>query len=344
MSEAELPDQEPGALHPMAAPAMLGHLEAETALALALEQGRVHHAWLLHGPRGVGKATLTYRFASALLGAHRSGPRPLDAPAEDGVARRVRLGIHPDLLRLTRALGDRGKLRREIVVDDVRALQRFLTLHPLEGGRRVVVIDCVDELNRSAANALLKLLEEPPAGAVLLLICHALGSILPTLRSRCRRLSLQRLSDADTAHIVSSQTGAPPEPTVLALAQGRPGRAFQLLQGGASELLGACEAAVREAAQGSPLAFAGLMSSQPERLARVLDLVQHLLREAAAPTAGAAAPAWIRERPPEVWAEAWIELARLREQAHTYNFDPAHALTRIGAALDPNARRRHALA
>ncbi|MBY0447943.1 MAG: DNA polymerase III subunit delta' [Hyphomonadaceae bacterium] len=342
MSAAELPDQEIGTAHPSTCGRFIGHLAAETELAHALAQQRLHHAWLLQGPRGVGKATLAYRFAAALLGARLGGERPLDAVEGDPVARRVSHLVHPDLFRLTRTAGDTGKLRRDIVVDDVRALQRFFTLHPVEGGRRVVLLDCADELNRNAANALLKMLEEPPRGAVLLLICHSLGAVLPTLRSRCVRVTLQRLSDAETAQIVQLQHGEAPSAEVLALGQGRPGRAFQLLQSDAARLLPDCERALQAAAGGSSLAFAELASNEPERLSRVLDIVQHLLHQAAAPPKNAAPPPWSVGRPAEAWAEAWMELGRLREQAEALRLDATHALVRIGLMLDPAWRRRQA--
>lgn len=343
MSEVELPDQDAGTAHPSTCATFIGHDAAEHELARALAENRVHHAWLFHGPRGVGKATLAYRFARALLGARLGGVRPLDTVEEDPIARRVAHGVHPDLFRLVRTVGDRGKLRREIVVDDVRALQRFFSLHALEGGRRVVLLDCADELNRNAANALLKMLEEPPRGAVLLLICHSLGAVLPTLRSRCLRVSFQRLTEAETAEVVQTQrAGEAPHPAVLRLAQGRPGRAFQLLQGDAAGLLPECERALQAAAGGSSLAFAGLIAGGADKLPRVLDIVQHLLQRAAAPQRDEPPPAWSTQHSPEAWAEAWLELSRLRDQAQALNIDPAHALLRIGAMLDLAARRRQA--
>ncbi len=152
----------------------------------------MHHAWLITGAPGVGKATLAYRFARRLL----AGVQPGDTLAVDPaspVFRRVAVGSHADLLTVEREWDDKkSRLRGEIVVDDARAISAFLRLTPAEGGWRVVVIDGAEHMNRNAANAVLKMLEEPPPRAVLLLTCAAPGRLLPTIRSRCRRLALTR--------------------------------------------------------------------------------------------------------------------------------------------------------
>ncbi|MBC7767716.1 MAG: DNA polymerase III subunit delta', partial [Phycisphaerales bacterium] len=198
-------DREPNAPHPRETFSFYGHDAEEAALAEGLRSGRMHHAWLLAGAKGLGKATLAYRFARAALGAPKIGPRPFDVDPEQTVARRISALSHPDLFVLRRGLNDRGKPRREITVDDARELGHFFSLAPSEGGMRVAIIDAVDDLNRNAANAILKTLEEPPARSVLLLVCHAPGAILPTIRSRCRRLALRPQPD----DIVRAALGAP---------------------------------------------------------------------------------------------------------------------------------------
>src|SRR5215470_5545981 len=174
----------------------IGHALAEQALLRAWQSNRLHHAWLMTGPRGVGKATLAFRFVRHVLSGDERG---LFADASDTLAvpptapifRQVASGGHPDLLTIERGYDEkRDRYRTEIVVDDVRELGGFLHLKAAAGGWRVVVIDSVDDLNRNAANALLKILEEPPAQALLLLVSHAPGRLLPTIRSRCRRLTL----------------------------------------------------------------------------------------------------------------------------------------------------------
>jgi DNA polymerase-3 subunit delta' len=232
---SDAPDQAHGAAHPRDVFTLFGHEREEEELASAFASGRMHHAWLIGGPKGLGKATLAYRFARRLLGAKHVGARPLDVDPEDLVARKISANAHPDLFVLRRTPGERGdKLRRDIVVDDARALGEFFSLMPAEGGWRVAIVDAVDELNRNAANALLKNLEEPPPRAVLLLLAHAPGAALPTIRSRCRRLTLRPLSDDLVTSAVEAATGAKVDSAVLKLAGGRPGRAIALQAGGAS--------------------------------------------------------------------------------------------------------------
>lgn len=206
---------------PVVATDLLGHGEAEQSFLRALQRERMPHAWLITGPRGVGKATLAYRMARRLLSempAQATEPEPdsfalfdeapATAPAAqaavDGLAmapdhpvfRRIVAQSHPDLRVLQRRVNEKtGKLRSEILIDDVRDVLDFLHLKPAESYWRVVIIDAADDLNRNAANAILKMLEEPAARTVLILVSHAPGSLLPTIRSRCRRLALAPLPD-----------------------------------------------------------------------------------------------------------------------------------------------------
>ncbi len=196
-------------------PGLLGHAAAERTLGEAFASGRLAHAWMLCGPRGIGKATLAYRFARFVLaggdgGAGRNDGLFGDRAATDlamagdhPVAQRIAAGAHLDLLAIERRINERtGRLRDEIVVDDVRRIGDFLSKTSAEGGWRVVIVDAADELNRNAANALLKWLEEPPRRALLLLVAHNPGRVLPTMRSRCRRLTLRSLDTATVAEIV----------------------------------------------------------------------------------------------------------------------------------------------
>ena len=154
----------------------------------ALRAGRMHHAWLITGPEGVGKATLAYRFARRLL-AGQPAEESLRLDQAHPVFRRVAAASHADLLTVERVYDDRRKrMKTQFAVDDIRRINGFMSLTPAEGGWRVAIIDGAEELNQASANALLKVLEEPPPGAILLLVCSAVGRLLPTIRSRCRRL------------------------------------------------------------------------------------------------------------------------------------------------------------
>src|SRR5215813_6002225 len=173
---------------------LLGHKAAEQALLAAHTSGRLHHAWLIAGPRGIGKATLAWRFARYLLAGQAQGglfggvADSLEVPADAPGRSLVDARSHPDLFHLRRTLNpDTGRIRAEIAVDDVRGLSEFMHMTPAMGEWRVAIVD--------AANAVLKILEEPPPRAVLLIVAHAPGRLLPTIRSRCRRLALQPLSD-----------------------------------------------------------------------------------------------------------------------------------------------------
>lgn len=239
------------ALEPRANPWLFGLEAAERALLRAWRSGRMPHAWLLTGPRGIGKATLAHRFARFVLsgGDGEQGffaaPPADDLQSESAAARQIAAGGHPDLRLVTRTAGDNGRVRQEIVVGDVRDLGQFLHLTPAAGGWRVAIVDAADDLNRNAANALLKVLEEPPANALLLLTSHGPGRLLPTIRSRCRRLALEPLAPAtvgDGLRHLRPELDPGAVPTLVQLAEGSIGRAAALadLDGVAAyrELLG----------------------------------------------------------------------------------------------------------
>lgn len=232
--------------HPRAATALYGHVEAERAF-LDAYRGRMPHAWLIGGPRGIGKATLAYRMARFVL-AH---PDPAASAVQKGtslhldpehpVARRVAAQAQGDLLVLVRTINEKtGKLRQDIQVDDVRRTVSFFGSTAGEGGWRVALVDSVDELNDEGANALLKVLEEPPRRALLLLVSHSAHRVLPTIRSRCRMLALRPLSQDDVARAAAAATGAKADDAnvkvAAAIAEGSVGRALALLDSDALDL------------------------------------------------------------------------------------------------------------
>ena len=244
MAEPATADAIEGVLEPRANPRLIGHAAAERQLLEAWASGRLHHGWLLSGPRGIGKATLVYRFARFLLANGSGGealfrPRDLAVPTDHPVFARVASGGHPDLFTLARSLDDRGRFQTVINVDNARRLGEFFALTAGEGGWRVAVIDGAEEMNPNAANAILKILEEPPKRAVLLLVSHAPGRLLPTIRSRVRQLVLRPLDDASVAQLVrESFPDLPPAAAgeLATLAAGSPGRAMRLAAQGGLEL------------------------------------------------------------------------------------------------------------
>jgi DNA polymerase-3 subunit delta' len=235
-SVAQVADAAPTILAPRANPDLVGHQYAERELRRLLETGRVPHAILLSGPRGIGKATLAFRFARFLL-ATRNHPTDmataggLAVAPESGVFHRVAAGGHADLLTVERAYDPRRRrLRGEIVVEDAREITGFFRLTAAEDGWRIVVVDGADEMNRSAANALLKVLEEPPRQALLLLVSHSPGRLLPTIRSRCWRYPLVPLAREVVTRLLQSHRPELPQPEAEALAAlsgGSIGRALE---------------------------------------------------------------------------------------------------------------------
>jgi DNA polymerase-3 subunit delta' len=233
-----VPPRETAVLH--------GHSEVESVLLESYRSGRLAHAWLLGGTAGIGKATLAYRMARFVLAHpdHSQLPQTatsLHVDAEHPVARRIAAQAHGDLLVLERTINDKtDKLRQEIQVDDVRRTVKFFGSTPAEGGWRVAIVDAVDELNSEGANALLKILEEPPRRALLLLVSHSAGRVLPTVRSRCRLLSLRPLAASEVARAAAAAIAQnPSDPRITAaaaVAEGSVRRALALLDRSALDL------------------------------------------------------------------------------------------------------------
>jgi DNA polymerase-3 subunit delta' len=225
---------------------LVGHREAEAALLAAYRSGRIPHAWLIGGPRGIGKATLAYRLARFVL-AHPDASAPdvqnainLQVDSTHPVARQIAAGAHGGLLTLERTANDKGVMRTVITVDETRETIGFFGSTAAVDGWRVCVVDTVDELNANAANALLKILEEPPRRSILLLLTHAPGKVLPTIQSRCRKLALRPLSNDDVAQAAAGAAGINvDDPALVAaaeVAEGSVGRALGLLDGDALKL------------------------------------------------------------------------------------------------------------
>lgn len=223
---------------PRANPRLAGHEGAVSALRHATRTGRLHHGWLLTGPKGIGKATLAYRFGRWLLAGGQS--EDLSIQEDSGVFRRVSAATHPDFFTIERRLNAKTeKLQGEIVIATIQEASAFMRLTPAEGGWRVVVVDGAEDMNTNAANALLKLLEEPPPRAILLLVSAAPGRLLPTIRSRCRVLPMAPLPDGIMQGLLEDYVPAleyASRTKLIELAEGSVGTAISLAQGGGMAL------------------------------------------------------------------------------------------------------------
>jgi DNA polymerase-3 subunit delta' len=313
--------------HPREAFDLEGHEAAEQAFEEARGRGRLHHAWLLTGPEGVGKATFAYRAARRLLGAPpASGHGLLGAAPDHPVSRQIIAHSHPDLFVLER-LGEDGKVRKVIPVEEVRELPEFFSKSPASAPHRVAIVDAVDVLNDFGSNALLKILEEPPPRGVLLLVCHSPGRIIATIRSRCRRLAFSPLGLEDTARFVRAREDVNAEEALrlAKMAGGAPGRAWTLAQANAIALDDAARALLADLPQvdeGLALSLAdkfrgGEGQAQFNLLMdRLAERVHALTAERAGQGEGGLAP----------WAEAWETLQSLPREAEALNLDRADAL------------------
>lgn len=329
--------------HPRETAELVGHAEAERVLLDAYRSARIPHAWLIGGPQGIGKATLAYRMARFVL-AH---PDPNDAAvqsarslaigADDPVFRRVAAQAQGDLLVLERTLNDRGKLRQDIAVDDVRRTVSFFGSTAGEGGWRIAIVDAVDELNAAGANALLKIIEEPPPRTLLLLVNHARARVLPTIRSRCRVLELRPLAAGDVAQAAAAALGRDADAEVMeaaGLAEGSVGRALMMLEGPSLNLRRRIFEMLERLPETDPLALHALGDAMggvdPQPLATFVDTVN----------------GWLSARlsdPQEIGrmaraAEAWEKVNRAAREAEEFNLERKPLVFSVFATLAETAR------
>jgi len=354
---------------PRANPELYGHEDAERALRCLFEARRLPHALLLTGPHGIGKATLAFRLARFVLAGGGGEGTPgglfedpdasgLAIPPESGTFRRVASGGHADLLTVERTYDPRRRrLRGEIVVEDTREIAAFLRLTPAEAGWRVVIVDGADEMNRNAANALLKILEEPPQRALLVLVAHSPGRLLPTIRSRCRRFPIAPLPSAIVHRLLARYRPDLPEPQIealTALASGSIGRALDLAAAGGVELYEAVLALLAH----EPEIEAAKVHAFADRLTRgdgeeAYRAAEELMVRLLARTAVAAARSGAAEDPsPESavvrrlcerasaarWAELRDEIVRSFARTDALNLDRKQTILSAFFAIDGAAR------
>jgi len=363
-------DRLEGFPHPRETRRLFGHAPAEEELAMALASGRVHHAWLLAGPEGIGKATLAYRFAAyALANSAERDPSmtSLALPENASALRTVRALSHPGLLVIRRPWDPKGKrFAATIPVDEVRKLRAFLA-HTAGGAtrteeavQRVVIVDQADELNVSSANALLKSLEEPPARTLFLLITSQPGRLLPTIRSRCRMLALapleaKELRQAAEQALEAAGLSSPAEadwPRLLHLARGSVRRLLALATGDGLKLAQRVSSILENlpkvdwaAAHALADELAGAANEQRLEVFfdLLLDLSARLARAAATgegqPGEVALARRLITEGRLASWAELWETVVREKAQALALNLDRKALVLETLSRLEGASRR-----
>jgi DNA polymerase-3 subunit delta' len=306
-------------------PRLIGHDGAERAILDALRGGRLHHAWLITGPEGVGKATLAYRFARRLLA---GGAETLDLDPSHLVFRRVAAGTHADLLTIERDWDDKKKrLKKNIAAEAVREIPGFLHLTPAEGGWRVVIVDGAEDMNAHSANALLKVLEEPPARAVLMLISATPGRLLPTIRSRCRMLALSPLADADMGRVLGTylpDLPAAERATLASLAEGAPGRALALAGQGGLAIAGMVAEIMTAQPRFSLLRGYEMADSLRDEVA--FDMFFALLRQAIAAAVTAPLRAGHKPAHSQAWTDIWSRIGEIQAETDRHNLDRRQAV------------------
>jgi len=326
-------DRAPGCLHPRETYDLISHKEAEQKFIQAVNSGRLHHAWLISGVPGIGKATLAYRMIRRLLGGQSLLTDSLDIPRDDPAAQRVESLGHGDFFLLRRPYDFKTKkLRSEIPVAETRKLSDFYTRKASEGGWRVCLVDSMDEMNRNAENAILKNLEEPPERAIIILISHNPGRLLPTIRSRCLNLQLRSVPVAEMKPWLSRRHTGVSDKIIDAaakLSRGGPGKATALVSNADSVLspltrflssLGNSDALMDQK-------IAGIFSPNTARAERKMfwEALQDILQAQACFSAtgdwqSAFHPLPV-QKSPEVWEKLWQKTCHFQNREQALNMD-----------------------
>ncbi|MEL7272573.1 MAG: DNA polymerase III subunit delta' [Pseudomonadota bacterium] len=330
MEERIVADRLEGVPLPAETTAVLGHDDALLHLKKAYGSGRMHHGWLLAGPRGIGKSATAFSMARHIL----SHPNPATAPGDHGpaavdpsVSAQIANGAHPNLLHLTRPWDAKAKrFKTKLTVDEIRQMHRFFGLTAGAGGWRICIVDAADDLNPNSANALLKMLEEPPKRTIIFVITHVVGGLLATIRSRCQVLNFKPLNaqhiDAITEKFDLVQDDVN-RSRAAGLADGSVRKAIQLLQGGALEPYSAFEKLMQARATGTAQEWmvvhkiaeqlSGAGKDETFRLFMDLAMgwIGNQVREAPAAT-----PATLAG-----WAEVWDKATRSLTLAEAFNLD-----------------------
>jgi len=314
---------------------IVGQDKAVEQFASAWATRKLHHAWLLAGPKGVGKASFAHAAARRVL-ADAAGPRVdlpgLEAPDDHAIVKLVAAGSHPDMRWLERLEKEKGEgLARDITIKQVRALGEFMGMTAALSPWRVAVIDSMDEMNKEASNALLKMLEEPPPNTIFFLVSHAPGRLLPTIRSRCRLLQFDALDDdAMTSILETHSPGLSPaeRKRVVDMSFGSAGRALAFAELGLAKLEEAATAILRGGdptnARRAALASELGKKASAERYAAFLELAPALIAREARGLRGASL---------ERALDAYAKTRELAAVAPRVSLDPAATVFQIGGFL-----------
>lgn len=363
-------DQIEGAPHPRETPVLFGQDHAQAEFLDSFNTGRLHSGWMITGPRGVGKATLAWKIAAFLLaqpGVDQGGglfgdaaplPDRLDIDADHPDMRLLQSGAHPRLFLLRRGWNEKtDKLQAQISVEEVRKLKNFFGMSAADGGRRVVIVDAADEMNVNAANAILKLLEEPPAQSTILMVAHQPSRLLPTIRSRCRELRCGLLPPEEITQALTQADIHSDAPDALAaLTGGSVGEAVRLvnLDGLAlySELIGVLEGIPNfDRPRAIKLADSCTGKAGETRFALLLDLLDQFLTRLAraglmGPPAIQAAPGEARllarlcphDRAAREWATIAQAISERTRHGKAVNLDPASLVLDTLFRIEETAR------
>ncbi|MEM6410369.1 MAG: DNA polymerase III subunit delta' [Pseudomonadota bacterium] len=301
---------------------LVGHAFAEDTFITAVSSERLHHGWLIEGPSGIGKALIAKRMAATVLGA-KTDKNSMNASPTDPVVQKIIADGPPDFRWIHRRPDDKGKIKQDIPVDTIRELNHFFALKPALGGWRVGVIDSLDELNVSGANALLKTLEEPPDKCLIILISHNTKPVLPTIRSRCRVLRLVKLTNEDTEAVLKLiSTDGAVDPAAKDLAEGRPGRGAQLSSPAGLAALNATRNFLKglprpsDASLGQAIALGGIDQTAFEAM-------------------GHAVLSWLKEQTdaePDM-STTWLNCSKLLAEVRELNMDYGQAAAKLIATL-----------
>jgi DNA polymerase-3 subunit delta' len=339
----------PDPLHPRLTDTLFGHEAAEDLFLSAFNAGSLHHAWLLTGERGIGKATFAYRAARFLLSREQAAPALLQAaslavPASHPVARQIAAGAHPSLF----VLGSDAEGSASIGVDAVRKLRGFLGLTSPGGGWRAMIVDPANDLTIASANALLKAVEEPPRRTVFFLVSHGASTVMPTIRSRCIKLTFRPLdlSGFQSAVAAACAAGDLPEPEekamrkLFTLSAGSPGRAVDLISGGLVSLADKVErimdglpkldhALVHELIQST----SGARNAETFR--RVCDLIEERIEEKAKKEVMQPGHQPLSAS----WAQLWQTVRERRLEMEALNLDKGAFLVSAFSDMERIARK-----